>query len=255
LPAAFAFGKLPAHGDFISRGLDDSAVEAGDAAVANAVAIAAERWDTLWDDVYVETPVWRFVASPGVIGQEWTAGTFLASVDAVGRQFPLIAGFGSPSLALIGRPGETAAAIERVEAVCRDALVEGHSIDAVMERLAAALDEIFGAAAPPEPVAAFSQGLLGVLDARPWAPQSLWWIAGAAEAPLRLEGPLSGEELAPLFRRIELPAAPDESTGPAPDIVNPPRDNAAESMVSSPQAGAAKESGGGDEDAEIPHGA
>ena len=36
--AAFLFGKLPAHGDFISRGLDDETIEAADAAMADIVA-------------------------------------------------------------------------------------------------------------------------------------------------------------------------------------------------------------------------
>jgi type VI secretion system ImpM family protein len=267
LAAVFAFGKLPAHGDFISRGLDDAAVEAGDEAVANAVALAAGQWDTLWDDVYVETPVWRFIASPGVIGQEWTAGAFLASVDAVGRQFPLVAGFSAPSLGLLGRPADTAAAIERVEAACRDALVEGRAIDSLMERLAEEIDGIFGAAPPSHPVALFAGDLLGALDARPWTPQSLWWVAGAAEAPIRCEGALSGEMLAPLFRRYEAPvdsvapvepaveAAVEPPPEPAATPVNPQvdQDNAKAVVVSSPQAGADEESGGAHEDAEIPN--
>lgn len=262
LPVAFAFGKLPAHGDFISRGLDDAAVEAGDAAVANAVALAAERWDAAWDDVYVETPVWRFVASPGVIGQEWAAGAFMASVDAVGRQFPLVAGFAAPSLALVGRPADTAAAVERVESVCRDALVEGLSIDVVMERLSAAVDDTFGATPPDDPVVAFAGGLLSQLDAKPWTPQSVWWVAGARETPLRLEGPLSGEGLVPLFRRMEAQAEPEPDSAlaeleivPVEAAANPPQDNAAESVVSSSAADETVKSGGADEDAEIPHGA
>jgi len=277
-PSAFAFGKLPAHGDFISRGLDDAAVEAGDAAVASAVALASERWDTLWDDVYVETPVWRFTASPGVIGQDWTAGVFMASVDAVGRQFPLVAGFAVPSLDLLGRSAGTAQAIERVEAIIRDALLEAHSIDAVMERLAGALGEIFGAPPPRDPVAAFAQDMLGALDARPWTPQSTWWIAGSDDPPLRLEGALSGEGLAPLFRRNEAPPPPADvpetdlqTDGPPPATATavdsvpaspsadepaeakPPQDNTPGSVISSPGAEPNKESGGAHEDAAIPH--
>jgi hypothetical protein len=61
---AWLFGKMPAHGDFISRWLEDDAVAAGDAVIAEALAMAAHRWDSEWDEVYVETPVWRFMATP-----------------------------------------------------------------------------------------------------------------------------------------------------------------------------------------------
>lgn len=202
--AAFVFGKMPAHGDFVSRGLDDDTIEAGDAAVAAAVDLAALRWDFAWDDVYVETPVWRFLASPGSLGREWLAGIFLASVDAVGRQFPMLAGFSAPTLALLARPDVTASALDEAEAIARSALLEARPVDDIHGRLAETADRLFAPAAAGrgDPVAVFAGDMLRHLESPPWRAQSLWWVAGGGEDQrLQIDGALTGEALAPLFRR------------------------------------------------------
>lgn len=210
--AAFLFGKLPAHGDFISRGLDDDAIEAADAAVAEAVTIAALHWDHRWDDVYVETPVWRFLAAPGVIGREWTAGIFMASVDAVGRQFPLVAGFSAPNLALIARSDVLTAALDEAEALARTALIEGHSVDtalAAFERAARRFDPQSCA----DPGEAFAAAALARAQSASWSAEGLFWVAGATTLdPVPVSGALGGEALAKLFQPLPLaPAAPMEA--------------------------------------------
>jgi type VI secretion system protein ImpM len=226
--APWLFGKMPAHGDFISRGLDDETVEAGDAAVAEAVAFAIQRWDMDWDDVYVETPVWRFLAAPGVLGREWLAGVFLSSVDAVGRQFPLLAGFAAPTLALLARPAATTAALDEAESLARAALLEALSVDTVLARLGEIAAAAFapGAAGEDDPIAQFAGEVLRQLDSGPWGATAIWWVAGGTpDTHLRLEGPLSGEALSRLFRRApaaELDAVPlspeDEAVVPVPAI-------------------------------------
>jgi len=203
--AAFLFGKLPAHGDFISRGLDDETIEAADAAVAEAITLAALRWDDRWDDVYVETPVWRFVAAPGVLGREWTAGVFMASVDAVGRQFPLVAGFNAPTLALVARGDALTAALDEAEALARTALIEGHSVDVVLTAFETAARR-FDPAAGGDPGEAFAAAAVAGVQGVPWSPQGVFWVSGAASvAPVSVSGPLTGEALAALFQ--PLPAA------------------------------------------------
>ncbi len=223
--AAFVFGKLPAHGDFISRGLDDETIEAADAAVAEAITLAALHWDYRWDDVYVETPVWRFVAAPGVLGREWTAGVFMASVDAVGRQFPLIAGFSAPTLALVAQGDALVAALDEAETLARSALLEGLSVDALLAAFEDAARH-FEPAPAADPGAAFAAAALARAQATGWAPEGLFWVAGAtALEPVNVTGALSGEALAALFQPLpvahEIPAAgtdPDiqEQDGPEP---------------------------------------
>ena len=210
--APFVFGKLPAHGDFISRGLDDETIEAADAAVAEAITLAALRWDYRWDDIYVETPVWRFVAAPGVLGREWTAGVFMASVDAVGRQFPLVAGFSAPTLALIARGDTLAAALDDAESCARAALLEGRSVDAVLAAFEAAARR-FEPQPSDDPGEAFAAAALLRGHAAGWAPEGVFWVAGApALMPVTVTGALSGETLSGLF--IPLPA-PEPALEPA----------------------------------------
>lgn len=207
--SAWVFGKMPAHGDFVSRGLDDDTVAAGDAVLAEAMALAAHRWDLDWDEVYVETPVWRFIASPGVFGQQWTAGVFLASVDAVGRQFPLVAGYATTTLALLGQPETTTTALDYAEALARDALLEALPVDTALERLDTIALRLFseGSAVGGQP-AAFALRHLARLESTPWQAESVWWVAGADPAlELHLEGGLDREGLIQLFRRVTPPAA------------------------------------------------
>ena len=223
--AAFLFGKLPAHGDFISRGLDDETIEAADAAVAEAITLAALRWDQRWDDVYVETPVWRFVAAPGVLGRDWTAGIFMASVDAVGRQFPLVAGFSAPTLALVARGDALTAALDEAEALARAALIEAHSVDVVLTAFENAA-RCFEPRQNADPGEAFAAAALARAQGAGWSPEGLFWVAGAGGlAPVPVTGPLSGEALAALFQPLPLadvvpapepePDVPPESGAPA----------------------------------------
>lgn len=82
------FGKLPAHGDFIYRDLPSHFINAWDAWLQGYVASSQQQLAESWLDVYLTSPIWRFVLSDGVIdGQAW-AGIVLPSVDRVGRYFP-----------------------------------------------------------------------------------------------------------------------------------------------------------------------
>lgn len=242
--AAFVFGKLPAHGDFISRGLDDNTIEAADAALAEAVTIAALRWDHRWDDVYVETPVWRFVSAPGVLGRDWTAGVFMASVDAVGRQFPVVAGFNAPTLALVARGETLTSALDDAEALARAALIEVHSVDTLLASFEAAARR-FDPPAGADPGQAFAAAALAEGQSSSWSQAGIFWVAGTSELePVPVVGPWRGEALAALFQPAPiaeepLASAPVEAEQAAADPepgVSPPD----ESVVSSaPPADAA----------------
>ncbi len=223
--AAFVFGKLPAHGDFISRGLDDETIEAADAAMNEAVTIAALHWNERWDDIYVETPVWRFVAAPGVLGREWTAGVFMASVDAVGRQFPLIAGFSASSLAIIARGSALTAALDEAEALARNALIEAHSVDTLLSAFEGAASHF---SLPPggDPGEVFAANALSQAQSSSWSQDGLFWVAGAgAIDPVRINGPLSGQALSGLFQPVPqepVPVIPALSRDPEELVPVPP---------------------------------
>lgn len=82
------YGKLPAHGDFIQRNLPANFVKPWDAWLQHFVADAKGQIGEDWLDIYLTSPIWRFVLSHGVIdGGRW-AGILMPSVDQVGRYFP-----------------------------------------------------------------------------------------------------------------------------------------------------------------------
>ena len=82
------FGKLPAHGDFIYRGLPTNFINIWDEWLQGFVKCSQEQLNEAWLDIYLTSPIWRFAFSEGVIDQHAWVGVVLPSVDRVGRYFP-----------------------------------------------------------------------------------------------------------------------------------------------------------------------
>jgi type VI secretion system protein ImpM len=85
------YGKLPSLGDFASRRLEPDWIARWDAWLAEGLGSMREVRGEAWLAGYLASPPWRFVLSPGVLGEgerAW-AGVLMASVDRVGRYFPL----------------------------------------------------------------------------------------------------------------------------------------------------------------------
>lgn len=83
-----AFGKLPAHGDFLAFQLADDLRLAWDGLVSAGLDAFRRRAGDAWLDIYLTSPLWRFAASPGIVGARPLAGVMIPSVDRVGRYFP-----------------------------------------------------------------------------------------------------------------------------------------------------------------------
>jgi type VI secretion system protein ImpM len=82
------YGKLPSHGDFLHRGIRDAFVNRWDAWLQEGIAQSRLDLGERWVDIFLTSPVWRFVLSRDVIdGAAW-AGVMLPSVDRVSRCFP-----------------------------------------------------------------------------------------------------------------------------------------------------------------------
>jgi type VI secretion system protein ImpM len=79
------FGKLPARGDFVSAGLPRDFVARWDTWISSTLAEAL----TAAGDGWLNAPPWRFCLAPGVCGIDAITGVLLASIDKVGRRFPL----------------------------------------------------------------------------------------------------------------------------------------------------------------------
>jgi type VI secretion system protein ImpM len=164
------YGKLPAIGDFVQRGLPAAFVERWDRWLQESMLAARATLGPAWLEHYQSAPVWRFLLAPGCIDEHSWIGLMIPSIDRVGRCFPL-------TLAL-AHPG----ALDLV------ATLEGAA------RWFAALEQVArGALGPELDLAAFEAQLAG-LGAPPLAPLA----GGDATMPLR-----AGSAAAPLARRVD----------------------------------------------------
>ena len=83
------YGKVTTHGDFITRRLPPLFVTAWDLWLQHGMAASREKMQKQWLEIYLTSPIWRFVLAPGVIGDTGWTGVCMPSVDKVGRHFPL----------------------------------------------------------------------------------------------------------------------------------------------------------------------
>ncbi len=82
------FGKLPAHGDFVHRNLPTDFITVWDEWLQHYIAGSQEQIGEAWLDIYLTSPIWRFMFSEGIVdGSAWS-GIMLPSVDRIGRYFP-----------------------------------------------------------------------------------------------------------------------------------------------------------------------
>ena len=86
--SALLFGKLPAHGDFVTRGLAPDERDALDLWLAGSLAEARGAFGDAFEELYEAAPPWRFAWAHG---DGWTAGAMAPSVDGVGRLYPIVA--------------------------------------------------------------------------------------------------------------------------------------------------------------------
>jgi type VI secretion system protein ImpM len=82
------YGKVPALGDFVGRGLPASFVDPFDAWLRAGLTASRVRLGEAWQDVFLTSPLWSFAFSPGLCGPMAGIGVMIPSVDRVGRYFP-----------------------------------------------------------------------------------------------------------------------------------------------------------------------
>lgn len=83
------FGKLPARGDFLARGLPRPFLDAWDDWLQAGMADSRQALGDGWLQAYLTSPLWRFALSPGAVDESAWSGVFMPSVDKVGRYFPM----------------------------------------------------------------------------------------------------------------------------------------------------------------------
>lgn len=173
MSGVFAFGKLPAHGDFVARGLDEPARAAWDGWASAGLQAARDELGDGFDVAHEEAPAWRFRFGPSRFGAGWRTGAFAPSVDRSGRRFVVVLG--------VAGAGDEARA-QALEDVLYRALGEGLAIDGMVE------------------AAADLAGDDGVTEAL------FWTLGGPGRAPQSLVAPEPPEDL--LLRALRPTAEP-----------------------------------------------
>ena len=119
------FGKLPSHGDFVSRRLSRDFLGVWDDWLQRCIAESKATLGENWLNVYLTSPIWRFAMTPGACGDEAHVGVLTPSVDKVGRYFPLSivasAPDSAPALSIANAAGDW---FERAEALLLSVLEE-----------------------------------------------------------------------------------------------------------------------------------
>lgn len=83
------YGKVPVLGDFISRRLPADFIQVWDGWLQRSLQSSRQHLGDSWLSIYLTSPIWRFILSPGICGQGGWMGVVMPSVDRVGRYFPL----------------------------------------------------------------------------------------------------------------------------------------------------------------------
>lgn len=176
------FGKLPARGDFVTRGLPNRFLDAWEVWVARAIAASRELLDQDWDTAWMVAPIWRFCLPAGACGPDPAVGLMMPSVDRVGRCYPLMIATVFAGAQGVPDSAEAIPFLDAAEDAARAALADDLEPEMLAERIAAAplagLPILNGSAtwwtdgAPAVPAATL------VLDGMPPMPDHAAMLAG-----------------------------------------------------------------------------
>lgn len=200
-PAPGFHGKVPSHGDFVSRRLPRSFVEPWDQWLQQAVAASRRQLGDGWLDSYLTSPIWRFALPEGLCGGQAMAGVLMPSVDSVGRYFPMTIAAPVPAcdnpLALAAGAAAWFGAAEDLALTCLDG---DFALDRFADRLAelgplpsgdmpapalpiGAPEALAGWRLAPAAFARLGSAAYPDLLTQALAPEaagsSLWWCAGS----------------------------------------------------------------------------
>ena len=126
----FLFGKLPAHGDFVCRGLAPAAQAAWDEWAQASLRSSREALNEAFEEAHDFAPSILFICAPTPRAEGWCCGAIAASIDSVGRRFVVVVGLqglSSSEALLLG-----AGIAELAESAIRAALVERLTADATV---------------------------------------------------------------------------------------------------------------------------
>lgn len=133
-PRAFAFGKLPTHGDFVARGLAPDEREAWDAWSSAGLEGARAALGEAFEAHHDAAPPVRFTFGPGAFGTGWSTGALTASIDAAGRRFILVLG---------ARTDDPPSASDRIAEAAEHEIYRAFEIGADIDAMVATAQDVF----------------------------------------------------------------------------------------------------------------
>ena len=98
------YGKLPSRGDFVGRGMPRAWLRTWDDWLQRAMAGAALRWGSGLREHLLAMPPWQGIVLPSQPGMAAWCVVVAASVDRVGRAFPMLLGEAHEQAALNEAP-------------------------------------------------------------------------------------------------------------------------------------------------------
>lgn len=132
------YGKLPMYGDFVQRNLPANFVAGWDEWTQHFIAGSKEQLGEDWLDIYLTSPIWRFVISAGIIDKHAWAGILMPSVDSVGRYYPFAVVVKLPEyVGLLDFIAMQTPWFDAVEELALQALDEQMQLDELVEQIAA----------------------------------------------------------------------------------------------------------------------
>jgi len=184
------YGKLPSQGDFVTRRLPWEFTSGWDDWLQQGMLASRTALGERWLDLYLSAPVWRFQLAPGVCGPLGWRGVFFASVDRVGRYFPLTLAFASaPAGARAGAGVAPTLAVDEARWIAaEDAALAGLDPQLPIEDLEQALQALAEPAADAaDPGADASAGVHFFCAATDDAPARRYAFAGLPDPQVFVE--------------------------------------------------------------------
>jgi type VI secretion system protein ImpM len=196
------YGKLPMKRDFISVSTPHAFLERWEPWIQGGIAASRIALGAQWQDIFLRAPIWRFWLGAEICGRP-AMGSFMPSVDGVGRFFPLTAFACGEAGSIFPAPQSDpqAAWFAEVEAMLLDALDEDAAYDRVLETLnnlpspasmrppvaEAAIRDLFSAtlatADTPDSLEAAFASLLAERERRQQAAGCFFWTIGGEDFP------------------------------------------------------------------------
>ena len=182
----------------MQRRVPQGFVDTWDAWLQECLYVSRQQLGEQWLDLYLTSPVWRFVLAEGICGESAYAGVMLPSVDRVGRYFPLtlVAPLETGTCILEAACGTGRAWFDAAEELALRAL---DATDLDLQAFDADVDALQGLAGYAG--LALSNQLMGLLGQSGFARSgSSWHISMPGETPQSAANAFASLELQRTFR-------------------------------------------------------